>query len=355
MTNIIVFTNNQQLLENNDINKPVQRQIIITKALSKYIKYIDKISFGPHDIIHKYPYLLKITSQSFIDYLFSSYISLSVNFDIDMATINGKGLIPLNISRQKPKNFQKIIPYHLQASYYAKDLMTPIYDNTYEYIINSINIVDISVNYLLSLKLDEPGIAYALTSNPGHHASYEEYGGYCFLNNAVYGAFCLKDKYNNIAILDLDYHHGDGTQLLCQNTDILTISLHIDPRLDYPRCSGYKFENNKYNYNFPLPKQCDIKLYINYIEEAFDKIDELMKLDLLIIPMGYDTLEDDLDISKLGGCSLKINDYELIANTISSRLIKNNSNSKILITQEGGYNLESTPKAANKFINGFKL
>jgi acetoin utilization deacetylase AcuC-like enzyme len=233
--------------------------------------------------------------------------------------------------------------------------MTPIYKDTYGYIINSINIVDVSVKYLLSLKQNAPGIAYALTSSGGHHASYEEYGGYCFLNNASYGAFCFKHQYNNISILDLDYHHGDDTQLLCQDTDILTISLHIDPRLDYPRCSGYKFENNKFNYNFPLPKGCNIKEYIKYVEEAFDKIDELMTLAVLIIPMGYDTLEDDLDISKLGGCLLKIDDYELIANTISSRLIKNNPNTKVLITQEGGYNLMSTPKTVYKFIHGFKL
>lgn len=102
--------------------------------------------------------------------------------------------------------------------------------------------------------------AFALCRPPGHHAGRDYFGGYCFLNNAAAAAQAFRDRgYGKVAVLDIDYHHGNGTQdIFYDRADVLTVSIHADPQVEYPYYSGYAEETGEgagadFNLNLPLP------------------------------------------------------------------------------------------------------
>ena len=109
------------------------------------------------------------------------------------------------------------------------------------------------------LVLDGEGAAYALCRPPGHHAYRDLAGGFCFLNNSAIAAAHLRLKHERVAILDVDVHHGNGTQgIFYERGDVLTVSIHADPASFYPFVWGYAHERGAgaglgANLNIPLP------------------------------------------------------------------------------------------------------
>lgn len=141
--------------------------------------------------------------------------------------------------------------------------------------------------------------AFALCRPPGHHAARDLYGGYCFLNNAAIAAQRMRDKgATRVAILDVDFHHGNGTQdIFYERPDVLFASLHGDPRSEFPYFSGYADETGAgagsgCNVNFPLPAGTRYAQWRAALEIALARI-RAFRADALVVSLGVDTFSGD--------------------------------------------------------------
>jgi acetoin utilization deacetylase AcuC-like enzyme len=141
--------------------------------------------------------------------------------------------------------------------------------------------------------------AFALCRPPGHHAARDLYGGYCFLNNAAIAAQYLRDAgAARVAILDVDFHHGNGTQdIFYDRPDVLYISLHGDPAEAFPYFSGFADETGTgmgagYTLNFPLPPGTEFGAWQDALRAALIRIANF-RADALIVSLGVDTFAED--------------------------------------------------------------
>ena len=141
--------------------------------------------------------------------------------------------------------------------------------------------------------------AFALTRPPGHHAGADFLGGYCFLNNAAIAAQALLDDgARRIALLDVDYHHGNGTQaIFYERADVLFLSIHGDPKTEYPFYLGHADERGAgagegFNVNYPLPAGCSNARWFDALEGACQRIAQ-HQADALVVSLGVDTFAGD--------------------------------------------------------------
>jgi acetoin utilization deacetylase AcuC-like enzyme len=141
--------------------------------------------------------------------------------------------------------------------------------------------------------------AFALCRPPGHHAARDLYGGYCFLNNAAIAAQHLRDSgAARIAVLDVDFHHGNGTQdIFYDRADVLYVSLHGDPAHAFPYFSGYADEigidaGSGFTVNFPLPPGTEFSVWSDALGAALSKISNF-RPDVLVVSLGVDTFAED--------------------------------------------------------------
>lgn len=153
--------------------------------------------------------------------------------------------------------------------------------------------------------------AFCLSRPPGHHAGMDFFGGYCFLNNAALAAQHLRDAgMDRVAVLDVDYHHGNGTQAIFYNRpDVFFASIHGDPRTEYPFFLGYANETGAgdgegTNLNLPLPRGTDYGHWSDALEVALASI-ERFGAEALVLSLGVDTFEGD----PISGFKLKSEDY----------------------------------------------
>jgi acetoin utilization deacetylase AcuC-like enzyme len=157
---------------------------------------------------------------------------------------------------------------------------------------------DCAVNAAHALRLGERG-SFALTRPPGHHAGADFFGGYCFLNNAALAAqHLLDDGMRRVAILDIDYHHGNGTQsIFYKRDDVLFVSLHADPRHEYPFYLGHADETGEgaglgCNMNLPLAPGSTQAQWFAALETACIKLASF-KPEALVVSLGVDTFAGD--------------------------------------------------------------
>jgi acetoin utilization deacetylase AcuC-like enzyme len=157
---------------------------------------------------------------------------------------------------------------------------------------------DCAVNAAHALNLGERA-TFALTRPPGHHAGADFFGGYCFLNNAALAAqHLLDDGAARVAILDIDYHHGNGTQsIFYGRNDVLFMSIHADPRSDYPFYLGHADETGSgagagCNMNLPLPHGASTAQWFMALETACIKLAGF-GADKLVVSLGVDTYAGD--------------------------------------------------------------
>jgi acetoin utilization deacetylase AcuC-like enzyme len=134
---------------------------------------------------------------------------------------------------------------------------------------------------------------------PGHHAGVDFMGGYCFLNNAAIAAQALRSRgCERVAVLDVDYHHGNGTQaIFYERSDVLVVSIHADPKTEYPFYSGYADETGAgdgrgFNRNLPLPVGTEAEMWFAALEAACAAI-EHYRADALVVSLGLDTFVGD--------------------------------------------------------------
>lgn len=141
--------------------------------------------------------------------------------------------------------------------------------------------------------------AFSLCRPPGHHAAQDMFGGYCFLNNAAIAAQSLRDGgAKRVAVLDVDFHHGNGTQaIFYDRADVLFLSLHGDPDDAFPYFLGGADETGSgpgegFNANYPLPPGCSYSTWVAALTEAMDRITDYAP-DALVVSLGVDTFERD--------------------------------------------------------------
>ncbi len=154
---------------------------------------------------------------------------------------------------------------------------------------------------LTGAKLVQDGArsAFSLCRPPGHHAAQDMFGGYCFLNNAAIAAQSMRDAgAKRVAILDVDFHHGNGTQaIFYDRDDVMFLSLHGDPMEAFPYFLGGADETGMgkgagFNVNYALPPGCPYSQWCEALDDALTKVAGY-KPDALVISLGVDTFERD--------------------------------------------------------------
>jgi acetoin utilization deacetylase AcuC-like enzyme len=227
--------------------------------------------------------------------------------------------------------------------YYTFDLTAPLVEGTYEAALSAARCAMTAAN----LVLYGDRSAYALCRPPGHHAGRDFSGGYCYFNNTAIAAKILSVR-GPVAVLDIDYHHGNGTQdIFWEDDRVLTISLHCDPRNEYPYFVGYADEigagvGEGYNLNLPLPPHTTGEWYLKALNLAFDRL-RLFEPWALVIAAGFDMDSRD-PLSKF---KIQSTDWAALAQQLRAL------NLPTVIVQEGGYNLDVLGQAAVTFLEPF--
>ena len=146
--------------------------------------------------------------------------------------------------------------------------------------------------------LDGERSAYALCRPPGHHAFADLAGGFCYLNNSAIAAQLLRGSTARVAILDVDVHHGNGTQdIFYERADVLTVSIHADPVRFYPFFWGHADERGQgegvgYNLNLPLPRKSGDATFMDALDIAFRRI-RAFAPGALVVALGLDAFDGD--------------------------------------------------------------
>jgi acetoin utilization deacetylase AcuC-like enzyme len=233
-----------------------------------------------------------------------------------------------------------------KLSYYSIDAGTPITAGTWKAITSAANVA------LTGAALVDAGerAVFALCRPPGHHAGSDFYGGYCFFNNAAVAAQEFRESgADRVAILDVDYHHGNGTQeIFYSRPDIFTISIHADPKQEYPFFLGHADEigaaaGEGFHLNLPLRWGSAWDAYKGAMETAAARIRDY-GADALVISLGVDTYEKD-PISKF---KLRHEDYLQIGRMIASLGLPT------LFVFEGGYAVDELGVNAVNVLQGFE-
>ena len=181
--------------------------------------------------------------------------------------------------------------------------------------------------------IDTGSATYGLCRPPGHHASADQFGGYCFFNNAAVAAERCRDRgVERVAILDVDYHHGNGTEsIFLDRNDVVFASIHADPREEFPWFAGYADERGTgdgegANLNVPLPTGSGSAAWFEALDRALGFIGHA-QVDTLVVSLGVDTYQHD----PLGTFALTTSDFTLAAERVVELGLRT------VIVQEGGY------------------
>jgi acetoin utilization deacetylase AcuC-like enzyme len=231
-----------------------------------------------------------------------------------------------------------------RAGYWGLDTSNPIVAGTYAAARAS---VDVALT-TLDLVLGGERIAYGLCRPPGHHAARSMVGGYCFFNNAGIAAEAFTRATGEpVAILDLDFHHGNGTQqLFWRRGDVFYASLHANPSRMYPFFLGHASETGEgpgagANLNIPLPKATDDEAYLRALEQALEGIDG-RRGSLVIVSLGFDTFRED----PICDFALTTPVYGEIGKRVAAL------GRRLVVLQEGGYHIPTLGLNAVTWLQG---
>jgi acetoin utilization deacetylase AcuC-like enzyme len=198
------------------------------------------------------------------------------------------------------------------------------------------------------LLVDGASACYALARPPGHHAARDFAAGFCYLNNTAAAAQKLRSRFDRVAILDIDVHHGNGTQdIFYQRPDVLTVSIHADPVRFYPFFWGHASERGAgpglgYNLNLPLPRGTEDSGYLKALDQALARISAFSP-QALVVALGLDAYAGD----PLQGLAVSTAGFGKIASAIASLGLPT------LLVQEGGYLCPGLGENLTSFLEGF--
>lgn len=260
---------------------------------------------------------------------------------LDSAPKDPVTLIPATFAlRRQPHKPKGLLG---QAGYYIMDLSACIVEGTYPAALASANCA-LSAAQAVA---DGERSSFALCRPPGHHAGKDYAGGYCFINNAAVAANWLASN-GHVAILDVDYHAGNGTQdIFYERDDVLTISIHADPDFEYPHFIGFADERGRgrgfgFHHNFPLTKGTGDVEYLSTLDQALTRIREF-KPASLVISAGMDIYADD----PLGTVKVSTQGIGEIGRRIALLGLPS------VIVMEGGYANEALGRNILAFLTAF--
>jgi acetoin utilization deacetylase AcuC-like enzyme/GNAT superfamily N-acetyltransferase len=246
-------------------------------------------------------------------------------------------IFPIRNAARPPRDLS------VQAGYWCIDTFTPIHRNAYPAARRAVDCALTAADEILGGRR----FAYALVRPPGHHAERRVFGGFCYFNNAAVAAHYLS-AHGRVAILDVDYHHGNGQQeIFWKRDDVLTVSIHGDPSFAYPYFSGFEDElgggpGEGLNLNLPLPEEVDGPLYRRTLETALERVAAFRPL-VLVVALGLDPAKGD----PTGTWLLTARDF-----AHNGRLI-GGLGLPTLVVQEGGYRTRTLGLNARSFFEGF--
>jgi acetoin utilization deacetylase AcuC-like enzyme len=281
--------------------------------------------------------ILAVHDKEYVDFLASCWTEW-----LDSKPKDSSVFLPATFAlRHQPQKPKSLLG---RGGYYIMDLSACIVEGTYEAALSSANCALSAADAVANGERS----AFGLCRPPGHHAGKDYAGGYCFINNAAVTAHLLSQK-GHVAVLDIDYHCGNGTQdIFYERNDVLTISIHADPDFEYPSYFGFANERGKgkgfgFHHNFPLPKGTDDDSYLDTLDRALELIRNY-KPKHLVVSAGMDIYADD----PLGTIKVSTQGIREIGKRIAAL------NLPSVIVMEGGYNNEALGRNITAFLGEFK-
>ncbi len=247
-------------------------------------------------------------------------------------------VFPIRRPERKPRDLA------VRAGYYCIDTFTPLDRNAY---VAAREAVDVALTAAEILVRRGPRMAYGVCRPPGHHSEAKSFGGFCYFNNAAIASQYLS-TFARVALLDIDFHHGNGSQdIFYQRSDVLTVSIHGHPNYAYPYFSGFADENGEgpgkgYNFNYPLPENTAADVYLDTLSRALKRIRDYDP-GFLVVSLGFDTMKGD----PTGAFLLTSDTLKQMGQAVSAL------NRPTLVLQEGGYSLRNLRRGALGFFSGF--
>jgi acetoin utilization deacetylase AcuC-like enzyme/GNAT superfamily N-acetyltransferase len=308
------------------VERPV-RVARITEALRALpgIEFVDQREFGVDPI-------LAVHDADFVHYLERVCSGLSPDETVYPY------VFPIRFSDRKPEDEA------VQAGYYCIDTFTPLTYNAY---IAARAAVDCALTGAELIRSGE-SLVYSVCRPPGHHAERRVYGGFCYFNNAAVAAHQLSAD-GRVAVLDIDFHHGNGTQdIFWERGDVLTLSIHGDPGYAYPYFAGFDDEigageGEGCNVNLPLPEDVEDDGYLSALRSLIIVIERFAP-KYLVVSLGLDIAKGD----PTGAWLISPTGFERIGIALGALQLPT------LIVQEGGYDTRVLGRNARQFIRGIQ-
>ncbi|HEU4745458.1 MAG TPA: histone deacetylase family protein [Anaerolineales bacterium] len=278
-----------------------------------------------------------VHDKGYVDFLASSWTEWLASEAEDKST-----LLPATFAlRRQPQKPASLLG---RAGYHMMDLSACIVEGTYTAALASANCALSAAEAIANGERS----TFALCRPPGHHAGRDYAAGYCFINNASVAANWLSMQ-GKVAVLDVDYHCGNGTQdIFYDRGDVLTISIHADPDFEYPFYAGYAQETGSgaglgFHKNFPLEKGTDDPRYFSALDEALTLIREFAP-NHVVVSAGMDIYAED----PLGKIKVSTEGIGEIGQRISALQLPT------VIVMEGGYNNEALGRNIVAFLSSFR-
>jgi acetoin utilization deacetylase AcuC-like enzyme len=231
-----------------------------------------------------------------------------------------------------------------RAGYWGLDSAAPLVAGTYTAARAAVDVALTTVD----LVLGGATAAYGLCRPPGHHAARSMYGGYCFFNNAAIAAEAIvRATGERVAILDVDYHHGNGSQqIFWRRGDVRYVSIHADPERAYPYFLGRADETGEgegagENFNFPLPGGATNETYLEAVDQALDAVTGAPD-SIIVVSLGFDTY----GLDPIGDFALTTDVYHEVGRRVAG------TGRRMVILQEGGYHRPSLGENARAWLRG---
>ena len=283
--------------------------------------------------------IVKVHSERYVNFLrgaYEEYVALGGTGDAFPATWPIRGMR----ADVEPKNFAA------RMGLYSFDAGSPLTAGTWAATRAG---ADCALTAVALMNAGERS-SFVLTRPPGHHAGKDFFGGYCFLNHAAIAAQALRDSgCSRVAILDVDYHHGNGTQdIFYDRGDVFFASIHGDPLTEYPFYLGHADERGVgagegFNLNVPLPAASTVGAWFAALEAALTSVAKF-KPDALVVSLGVDTFEGD----PISHFKLKTSDYPAMGEAIARLKLPT------LFAMEGGYAVAEIGDNVVGVLQGFE-